>query len=100
MEQNTQTPSDLNVLANIYQPGTLNIIGGRPGIGKTTLAFNLAVDVDQPTVYFSLEQSAMQLRDRHSPTNGLGLIHIDDTVPMTLEVMRVKLLQIQKRRPF
>ena len=100
MDQNSQTTSGLNVLANIYQPGTLNIIGGRPGIGKTTLAFNLAVDVDQPTVYFSLEQSAMQLRDRHSPTTGLGLIHIDDTVPMTLEVMRVKLLQIQKCRPF
>ena len=42
MDQNSQTTSGLNVLANIYQPGTLNIIGGRLGIGKTTLAFNLA----------------------------------------------------------
>lgn len=61
MDQNSQTKSDLNVLAHINRPGTLNIIGGRLGIGKTTLAFNLAVDVDQPTVYFSLEQTAMQL---------------------------------------
>ena len=36
-------------LSAIYRPGTLNLIGGRPGMGKTTLAFQLATETRQST---------------------------------------------------
>ena len=53
-------------LSAIYRPGTLNLIGGRPGMGKTTLAFQLATEAQLPTAYFSLKMKREQLLLRHS----------------------------------
>lgn len=51
-----------------WQEGELVLIGGRPAIGKTTLALsmarNAAVDFGVPTAYFSLEMSSVQLTKR------------------------------------
>ena len=48
--------------------GELIIFGGRPCVGKTALALNMArnaaVDFGIPTAYFSLELSALELTDR------------------------------------
>ena len=55
MKNDKQEEQVLKRLASIYRPGTLNLIGGRPGMGKTTLAFQLATEAQLPTAYFSLE---------------------------------------------
>ncbi len=83
-------------LSAIYRPGTLNLIGGRPGMGKTTLAFYLATEAHLPTVYFSLEMSSDQLLLHHVTGKCPEWIHLDDTVPMTVELIRTKVHQLQK----
>lgn len=80
-------------LASIYQPGTLNLIGGRPGMGKSTVAFQLALAAHQPTLFISLEMTSQQLLLRH---NTGEWIHIDDTVPMTAETIRTKVRHMQE----
>lgn len=56
-----------NVLAGL-QPSDLIIIAGRPSVGKTAFALNIAhnvaVDGQVPTAIFSLEMSKEQLVDR------------------------------------
>ena len=53
------------ILGGGYGRGTLNAIGGRPSMGKSTLAMNVAVNVllhpdrDNVVVYFTLEESAV-----------------------------------------
>ena len=83
-------------LSAIYQPGTLNLIGGRPGMGKTTLTFYLATEAQLPTVYFSLEMSSDQLLLHLVTGKCPEWIHLDDTVPMTVELIRTKVHQLQK----
>ena len=51
IEKNQRALAQLYAL---YRPGTLNLIGGRSGMGKTTLAFQLATETHLPTAYFSL----------------------------------------------
>lgn len=85
-------------LSAIYRPGTLNLIGGRPGMGKTTMAFHLATEAHMPTVYFSLEMRSDQLLLRHATGKCSEWIHVDDTVPMTEELIRSKVRQLQETR--
>ena len=61
MDQNSQTKPDLNVLAIIYQPGTLNIIGGLTCMVRTALALNLARQTSTETVYFCTVNEYFQL---------------------------------------
>jgi replicative DNA helicase len=64
-------PSGFAALDNItagFQKGDLIIIAGRPSMGKTAFALNLArnagVDYETPVGFFSLEMSDMQLAQR------------------------------------
>ena len=58
----------INVLTGGFQKSDMIILAARPGMGKTSLALNLAanaaVDFKQPTVVFSLEMSNTQLLAR------------------------------------
>ncbi|RMG04560.1 MAG: replicative DNA helicase [Nitrospirae bacterium] len=56
---------DLDELTTGFQRGDLIIIGGRPSMGKTTFALNIAqhvaVELKEPVAIFSLEMSTRQL---------------------------------------
>ncbi|MBI5212747.1 MAG: replicative DNA helicase [Nitrospirae bacterium] len=59
---------DIDELTAGFQPGDLIIIGGRPGMGKTAFALNIAqhvaIDLKEPVAIFSLEMSKEQLAMR------------------------------------
>lgn len=59
---------DLDELTSGFQPGDLIIIGGRPGMGKTAFALNIAqhlgVELGEPVAFFSLEMSKEQVAMR------------------------------------
>lgn len=56
---------DLDALTSGFQKGDLIVIGGRPGMGKTAFALNIAqyvaINVREPVAFFSLEMSKEQL---------------------------------------
>ncbi len=56
---------DLDELTTGFQKGDLVIIGGRPSMGKTAFALNIAqhvaVEMNEPVAIFSLEMSTRQL---------------------------------------
>lgn len=86
----------LDQLSALYRPGTLNLIGGRPGMGKTTLAFQLATETHLPTAYFSLKMKSDQLLLRHASTQCPEWIHLDDTATLTVDSIREKVRQLQE----
>jgi len=57
--------NDLDNLLQGFQPGNLIIVAARPGVGKSSLATNIArnaaVDHDVPIAMFSLEMSRMEI---------------------------------------
>ncbi|MCC7041031.1 MAG: replicative DNA helicase [Burkholderiales bacterium] len=75
---NREHPSDVTGVASGFtdldretaglQPGDLIIVAGRPSMGKTTLALNIAehvgLDLKLPVVIFSMEMGATQLAMR------------------------------------
>ncbi len=71
------------VLGGGLIPGSVTLLGGEPGIGKSTLLLQLAHQVARttPTLYLSAEESAAQigLRARRLSVNGQGLRVVADT---------------------
>ena len=93
IEKNQRALAQLSAL---YRPGTLNLIGGRPGMGKTTLAFQLATEAQLPTAYFSLKMKREQLLLRHSTGQCPEWIHLDDTATLTVDSVREKVRQLRE----
>lgn len=60
--------SDLDAMTSGLQPGDLVIVAGRPSMGKTSLALNIAenvaLDTGLPVAVFSMEMSSTQLTMR------------------------------------
>jgi replicative DNA helicase len=58
----------LDAITMGWQPGTLVVIGARPGHGKSAIALNMArcaaIDHGIPTAIFSLEMTDVELADR------------------------------------
>lgn len=58
----------LDKLLSGLQPGTLNIVGARPAMGKSAFALGMAVhaarSAHRPVMFFSLEMSATELTQR------------------------------------
>jgi len=52
------------VLGGGLVPGSVVLIGGEPGIGKSTLALQLAMRFENSTLYVSGEESSQQLKMR------------------------------------
>jgi DNA repair protein RadA/Sms len=59
------------VLGGGIVPGSLILVGGEPGIGKSTLLLQAAAGVDRPVIYATGEESAAQVRLR---AERLGLL--------------------------
>jgi replicative DNA helicase len=80
---------DLDDLTWGFEPGQLIIVAGRPSMGKTALALNLAehvaVNLKVPVLFVSLEMGHMEIADRllssrsgvdgHNLRTGRGLGH-------------------------
>ena len=62
------------VLGGGLVPGSLVLVGGEPGIGKSTLLLQVAAGVGQPVLYATGEESAAQVRLR---AGRLGLLEGD-----------------------
>lgn len=66
---------DLDEITSGFQPGDLIIVGGRPGMGKTAFALNIAQNVGigmkEPIAIFSLEMSKEQLAMRMLCAEGM-----------------------------
>lgn len=58
------------VLGGGIVPGSLILIGGEPGIGKSTLALQVALRIDKSTLYVSGEESPQQLKMRAERIGG------------------------------
>ena len=52
------------VLGGGVVPGSMILIGGEPGIGKSTLALQVALQIDKKTLYISGEESPQQIKLR------------------------------------
>jgi len=66
---------DLDELTSGFQSGELIVVGGRPGMGKTAFALNIAqhvaVEMKEPVAIFSLEMSKEQLAMRMLCSEGM-----------------------------
>ena len=85
------TPNqELNrVLGGGIVPGSLVLVGGEPGIGKSTLMLQLALsDPALRTMYISGEESGQQIRIRSERTGGKGSNCFVLTETNTREIFR------------
>ena len=86
------------VLGGGFVPGSLTLIGGEPGIGKSTLILQLAAllaDAQGPALYVSGEESERQLRLR---ADRLGL-RADDLFLLTETRLEAVLAQVEALGP-
>lgn len=61
---NTQDEELNRVLGGGLVPGSLTLLGGEPGIGKSTLMLQVALKLPYKTLYVSGEESAQQIKMR------------------------------------
>jgi replicative DNA helicase len=97
---------DLDRMTSGLQSGDLVIVAGRPSMGKTSFAMNLAehVAIEQglPVAVFSMEMGAVQLAMRMLGSVGMldqhrmrtGRLHADDWPRVTHAVQRMQDAQI------
>lgn len=63
--------SELNrVLGGGIVPGSVVLLGGEPGIGKSTLALQFALSINEKIIYISGEESEQQLKYRANRLSG------------------------------
>lgn len=53
--------SEIDEITNGWQPGTMVILGGRPGMGKSALAHTFALNADVPVGKIEIEMGARQM---------------------------------------
>ncbi|MEP6261111.1 MAG: DNA repair protein RadA [Gillisia sp.] len=57
------------VLGGGFVPGSLTLLGGEPGIGKSTLLLQISLHLSQKTLYVSGEESQQQIKMRAERIN-------------------------------
>ena len=76
------------VLGGGIVPGAVMLLGGEPGIGKSTLLLQLLASWDGPTLYVSAEESAQQVRLRAERLDAVRpelWLHAETSLPHILE---------------
>lgn len=63
--------SDLDRITGGFLPGNLALIAGRPGMGKTAVALNIATHQAEPVLMFSLEMTEPELVGRMISAQGV-----------------------------
>ena len=79
------------VLGGGIVPGSVTLIGGEPGIGKSTLSLQIALNIPQKTLYVSGEESASQIKlraDRLKSSTDNCLILCEVTVENIIPQIR------------
>ncbi len=78
---NTQNNELNRVLGGGLVPGSLILIGGEPGIGKSTLMLQVALNLNKKVLYVSGEESNQQIRMRAERIgmNNAGCIILSET---------------------
>jgi len=88
---NTNNNEFNRVLGGGIVPGSVILIGGEPGIGKSTLSLQIALNIPQKTLYVSGEESASQIKlraDRLKATTDTCLILCEVTVENIIPQIR------------
>ena len=92
----TTFSSEVNrVLGGGIVPGSVLLLGGQPGIGKSTLLLQIAGRIDGTVLYISGEESTQQIKDR---ANRLS-IGKKDLFLLTISQLEQLLDQIDKLKP-
>ena len=92
---NTKNNEFNRVLGGGLIPGSIVLIGGEPGIGKSTLALQIALNLNLKTLYISGEESTRQLKLRAERINSSN-----DTCYILSEVLLENIIShISKLKP-
>ncbi|MBL6878140.1 DNA repair protein RadA [Flavobacteriaceae bacterium] len=83
------------VLGGGIVPGSLTLLGGEPGIGKSTLLLQIAIRLPYSTLYVSGEESQSQIKMRANRMN----YESDDCYVLTEISLESIFKQIQKTQP-
>lgn len=87
------------VLGGGIVPGSVVLVGGEPGIGKSTLLLQVAARIEAaglPTLYVSGEESALQVRLRADRLGGgAGEVHV--LAETELEAMMARVEEVAPR---
>ncbi|MFT4522148.1 MAG: DNA repair protein RadA/Sms [Bacteroidia bacterium] len=97
-DRRTVTPDEeLNrVLGGGIVDGSLVLIGGEPGIGKSTLMLQLALNIGQKVLYVSGEESENQLKMR---ADRIGIKNEDCFILAATEIQDI-FKEVKKIKPF
>ena len=75
---NTRNNELNRVLGGGLVPGSMTLLGGEPGIGKSTLMLQIALQLPMKTLYVSGEESAQQIKMRaeriHASSNSCFIL--------------------------
>lgn len=84
--ESTQDPELDRVLGGGVVPGSVILLGGEPGIGKSTLLLQMALLQNQKILYVSGEESASQIKSRAEriPNNNTELFLFTETEVSTI----------------
>ena len=83
------------VLGGGLVPGSMVLVGGEPGIGKSTLALQIAMTFESSVLYVSGEESPQQIRMR---AERLGQVN-ENTLVLSETSLQSIILQIRQTSP-
>ncbi len=86
----TAIPELDRVLGGGLVRGSVTLLGGEPGIGKSTLLLQLLAAWDGPSLYVSAEESAQQVRLRAERLGAIGprlWLHAETSLPHVLDAI-------------
>ena len=77
---------DIDIMLGGLERGKLYVLGGRPAMGKSALAINIATNIakqNKPVVYFSLEMSRIEVTKRIASAMSRGKAYRIKTANVT-----------------